>query len=87
MSRPNAQEEIDVIVLSAKIGTLTQGVPDAIVLTALLSLYAAIAKNNRCRTYGAVNALLDVAEDIAGTQAAGMEIDVQSPRTETILVH
>lgn len=86
MNRLTAQEEIDVIVLAGKIGALTKGVHDAIVLTALLSLYAAISKNNCNRMYGAVNALLAVAEDIAGTQAASMDTDVQS-NSPQILVH
>lgn len=83
----SAQEETDVIVLAGKLGAVTKGVPDAIVLTALLSLYAGIAKNNRCRTYGAVEALINVAEDIACTQAASMDTDVQSLHTETLVVH
>lgn len=86
MSRPH-DPELDVIVLAGKLGALTQGVNDTIVLAALLSLYAAIALNSNCCTYGAVNGLLAVAEDIAGTQAAGMNTDIQTPRTETFPVH
>lgn len=85
MSQPNERFELDVIVLAGKLGSLTQGVHHAITLSALLALYIGIAKNNRCCAQAAINALLDAAEEISGIETP--DTDVQSLRTETIVVH